>query len=621
MPGSSQFGAAPEPASGKERRLESWGEIASYLRREIRTVQRWEKTLDLPIHRLKVGKNSSVYAYPSELDKWYLEREPKELKDDEPTDISSSSLAPEPAAPDISPAPDESNVGDARPPATISPNKRRSAWLAGMALLILSVWLAVRFDLLVSLFHPTNPTVASGKLRLFVRPFQTVAGDQGQIEFTDGLTSEINTRLGKLDPARLGVIAPTSSKRLGDKPISELEQLLKLNYVLEGSVRRANEKVRIDISLISAKDQTPLWSDSYTENVSDILKVQDKVADAVAENLVINLPPAAAAVSSATVDPAGYNSYLRGRRYWAVRDLAHGVPEFQAAVQRLPLYVPAHAGLAASYALMGEAPNDAVPQSVSVPRARAEVQQALALDPSNAEAHYVLGNILMSYDWDFPEAEHQLREAIRLEPNNPTAHQWLGQYYMTQNRLADARVETGKALDLDPVSPIFTTALAETAYYAHDFDTTITQAKLTLEQSPHFLLGEYWLASAYREKKMYPQAEEHFRAACKLAPDNPALMTVLAHALAVSGDRPGALAILAQLQTLSHQRYVPALYVAGVYVGLRDFNNAFLYLNRAVAERDDRLAYLAVEPMADPMHSDPRFQALLVRLNLNNLKH
>jgi len=243
------------------------------------------------------------------------------------------------------------------------------------------------------------------------------------------------------------------------------------------------------------------------------------------------------------------------------------------------------------------------------------------LDPSNAEAHYVLGNILMSYDWNFPEAEHQLREAIRLEPNNPTAHQWLGQYYMTQNRLADARVETGKALDLDPVSPIFTTALAETAYYAHDFDTTITQAKLTLEQSPHFLLGEYWLASAYREKGMYRDALEHFRVACQLAPGNPALLTVLAHALAVSGDRPGALAILAQLQTLSHQRYVPALYVAGVYVGLRDFNNAFLYLDRAVAERDDRLAYLAVEPMADPMHSDPRFQALLVRLNLNNLKH
>jgi Flp pilus assembly protein TadD len=227
----------------------------------------------------------------------------------------------------------------------------------------------------------------------------------------------------------------------------------------------------------------------------------------------------------------------------------------------------------------------------------------------------------MSFDFDFPTAEREFRQALVLDPNNPTAHQWLGQYLMTQGRLPEAQSETLKALELDPVSPIFTTTRAEAYYYAHDFDATVAQAKLTLEQSPNFLLGEFWLASAYREKKMYPEALQHFRTACSLAPGNPALLMALGHALAISGDRQGAQAILGRLQTMSHQRYVPSLYIAGIYLGLGDNNNAFLYLNRAIAEHNDRLIYLAVEPLADPLRSDPRFEALLARIHLDNLKH
>jgi predicted Zn-dependent protease len=226
----------------------------------------------------------------------------------------------------------------------------------------------------------------------------------------------------------------------------------------------------------------------------------------------------------------------------------------------------------------------------------------------------------MSFDFDFPVAEKSFRQAILKEPNNPTAHQWLGQYLMTQNRLAEAQSETLKALELDPVSPIFTTTRAEAFYYAHDFDSTVAQAKLTLEQSPNFLLGEFWLASAYREKKMYPEALQHFRIACSLAPGNPALLTVLGHAMAVSGNRADANGVLSQLQNLSHHRYVPSLYLAVVHIGLGDKDNAFLYLNRAVDEHNDRLIYLAVEPIADSLRSDARFQTLLRRIHLENPK-
>lgn len=619
MPDATNFAAAPDGAQGKERRLESWGEIAAYLRREIRTVQRWEKTLGLPVHRLLVGKQSSVYAYPSELDKWYREREPKEIKEDDGGDEPASSHTADLNAAAVPVVPPTSN-SETRTQPQVPYLKQKSKWFAGMAILVIAVVVVVSFWR-PPYIPPGTGAAPDAKIRLFVRPFQNIAGDPSQAEFTEGLTNELNTRLGRLDPKRLGVIAPTSSKQLGGKSIAELEPLLKLNYVLEGSVRRANDQVRIDVSLISAREQTPLWSDSYTDKLADILKVQDEVAEAVAQKLLLNLPPANSSALSASVDPDGYSSYLRGRRFWSIRDLARSVPAFEDAVKKLPEYVPAHAGLAASYAVMGESPNDAVMPAVSAPKAKAQAQRALAIDPNNAEAHYVLGNLAMSYDFDFPAAEREFRQALVLDPNNPTAHQWLGQYLMTQNRLAEAQSETLKALELDPVSPIFTTTRAEAFYYAHDFDSTVAQAKLTLEQSPNFLLGEFWLASAYREKKMYPEALQHFRTACSLAPGNPALLMALGHALAVSGDRPGGQAILTQLQTMSHQRYVPSLYIAGVYLGLGDKDNAFLYLNRAVSEHNDRLIYLAVEPLADPLRADPRFQALLARIHLDSHPH
>ena len=625
---------APQPT---ERHRESWGEIAAYLRREVRTVQRWEQNLGLPVHRLRVGKQASVFAYPSELDKWFKEREESIHNDKEedsevtnstpaqpevkrdvppPNGALSVTLAPPPVTPPPSLADDGPKTEVRLEPAPPIPPRKISAralWIAAAILVVAAGLFLFRYT------GPVKPrsAVSTGeKLRLFVRPFQAIAGER---EFSEGLTSEMITRLGRIDPQHLGVIAPTSSQQLGGGSISELASRLKLDYLVEGSVWHVNEKVRINVSLISAKDETPLWSDSFTENMTDILKVQDQVADAVAQRLFLTLPPAQS-TSPASVDPEGYTSYLRGRRFWSVRDLSRSVPAFEDAVAKLPNYALAHSGLAASYAVMAEAPNDAVPSSISAPKSKAEANRALALDPRSAEAHYVLGNLAMSFDFDFPTAERELREAISLEPNNPTAHQWLGQYFMTQNRLVEARSETQKALDLDPVSPIFTTTQAEVLYYQHDFDSTISEANLTLEQFPKFLLGQFWLASAYREKKMYPEALESFRAASSQAPGNPALLTVVGHALAVSGDATGARTVLAQLNSLSHRRYVPALYQAVVYIGLGDRNNAFRYLDAAIEEHDDRLIYLTVEPLADPLRSDPRFQKVLQRIHLDKVK-
>lgn len=616
-------GNAPSP---HERRLESWGEIAGYLRREIRTVQRWERNLGLPVHRLAVGRQASVFAYPSELDKWFHERESR-LKEDRDDD-SSASIATPAAGNHAAEATTGGAGNSAASSATAAmpggellaePQRtrvnRRVRWIAGLAILGVALMVVVGVKM-----WPPKHVPPGEKVRLFVRPFEAMQGDAAQQEFTEGLTDEINSQLGKLDPQHLGVIAPTSSRQFASRPIADLENLLSVQYVLEGKVRRANDKVSIDVFLISARDQTQVFSDSFTENLADVLKAQDEVAAAVAQKLLVNLPPSKSTVFAASVDPEGYAAYLRGRRYWSVRDLSNSVPAFEQAVKKLPGYAMAHSGLAASYAVMSEAPNDVAKPSDSAPKARSEAQRALELDAGNAEAHYVLGNLAMYYDLDFAAAERELRRAIALEPNSPTAHQWLGQYLMTQNRPAEAQTETLKALELDPVSPIFTTARAEAFYYARDFDSAIQEAKLTLEQSPNFVLAEFWLASGYREKKMYADAIQHFRTASRLAPGNPALLMALGHALGVSGDRQGARVVLSQLQELSQQRYVPAIYFAGVYVGLADKDSAFHYLDKAVNEHNDRLSYLAVEPIADPLRSDPRFPSLLVRVHLDRVK-
>lgn len=606
----------PDSLPQAEQRIESWGEIATYLRREIRTVQRWERNLGLPVHRLTVGKTSSVYAFRSELDRWYREREPRLLNDE-----------PDPAPPGQS-ADEQDDSSGSKP----DDDSKPKYWLIGgvaiavLAIAAVAVWLmsipnppritrVPETKIPETKITETSPTPLT-KVRLFVRPFDTQADDAGDKQFTEGLTEEINTQLGRLDPDRLGVIAPTSSRLLKGKPIAELETLLRVQFVLEGSVRRAGKQVRIDLQLISAKDQTPVWAESYTDNLRDILKVQDKVAGAVAQTILAKLPPPAISAPPPAIDPEGYQQYLQGRRYWAVRDIPHSVAAYQQAVARMPGYVQGHSGLASAYLLLGQAPNDGVPAAQSVPKARAEAQRALQLDSRNAEAHDVLAFIAMSYDWDFPAAEREFREAIRLEPNNPTAHQWWGQYLMARNRLAEAQAETSKALDLDPVSPIFTTARAEVYYYARDYDSTIAHSKLTLEQTPNFLLAEFWLASAYREKKMFPEAIQHFQIACRIAPDNPALLMSYGHALAVSGDKAGAEKVLKQLSDLSKHRYTPAIYFAGMQTGMGDKDQAFASLEKAFIERDDRLVFLAVDPIADPLRSDARFRNLLARLRL-----
>jgi len=599
-------GKLPDPDSN-ERRLESWGEIATYLRRDIRTVQRWEQYYGLPVRRLVIGKMGQVFAYPSELDRWMKQRQPG------PEDSAAKN---EKESPEVQNAPDSSQ--ETAEHATANGKSNDWKWKAailGLLLLAGLGWVNPIHDWFHDRFFPPPK-----KMLLFVRPFASLPPDADQQLFARGLKDEMIIQLGKVDPQQLGLFAPTTSDAEGAKSISDLRDGLHADYVLEGSVRRALDQLRIDSVLISTKDGNQVWSKSYTGDARNILQLQDNVTQDVAAQIPGALPsdPKSKLVFGRTgpVDSRAYVAYLEGRVHWFDRDLLRSKESYERALKIDPGNSAARAGLAMIFLLLGQSPNDALPPSESVPLAREAAQKALQGDPKNADAYCVLGNIAQSYDHDMPAAERYFRKAIELDPANVTAHEWYGYFLTVNNRLPEALQQTKLALELDPASPLLQNVQGEIYYYKRDFDASIRQEIKTLELSPGFLYPKIWLASAYREKKMYKEALTKFDLARKQSNDSPALLGLYGHALAIAGDKSGAQQVLAKLEEASKTRYVPALYFAAVYTGLGDKDQTFQWLEKAFKEQDDRLVYLAVDPIADPLRSDSHFQDLMKRLGL-----
>jgi TolB-like protein/tetratricopeptide (TPR) repeat protein len=610
----------PDPPTD-EPRLESWGEIASYLHREIRTVQRWERYQGLPVRRLQIGKLGTVYAYRSELDKWFRERQPKPENGEEDTDKPTNGESAAHVTVLAEAAPEESKSESSRSEAPPPRPRVTRLHITITIFTLLVVAVATPTALFLRGGHSAVRS-ASGKIRLVVLPFANLSGDPQQDYFSAGLTDEMITQLGRLDPERLGVIAATSSKFSAGKPIAEIGRTLDVQYALEGSVRRGGNQVRIDVQLIQVSDQTHLWADSYTGDLGDILHVQDEVAAAVAGQIRVALPVGSLGVNGAkgsarTINPEAYDEYLRGRFYWTNRgDLHKSIDAYQKAIEKDPKYGLAYAGLGSAYALLGQVPYDDLLPADAKPKARQAAERALQLDPQLGEAHSVLANVAYSYDWDFATAEREFQRALALGQNDPTAHLWFSHYCIVRNRLEQAHEENSRTLALDPVSPLFNTVRAEIYYNARQYDEAIAQGRRTIEQYPTYWLAYIWLGSAYREKKMYKDALEQFSQASKLSGNHPAITALYGHALAVSGDTAGAHRALANLQLLRQSRYVSALYFAGIYTGLGEKSTALDWLDKAYQERNDRLVYLNVDPMADSLRSEPRFRDLMKRLHL-----
>ena len=610
--------SGPKGTTLPDRKLDSWGEIASYLGREVRTVQRWERNEGLPVHRHEHKKKSTVYAFAGELDEWIRKRQPK----DDPAADDAFAYEQELSGTDSPIDIVEPPAGSPAPVPTADSVKTPAA---GKRVIVAIFTLAILSALSLGVYRWLQPTISPvGKVRIAVLPFTYVSGDSKPDYITDGLTDVIRTALSQLDPQHLGVIAATSSKIVAGKPITEIGRVLNVSYVLEGSVQRAGNQVRIDVQLIQVSDETHLWADSFTRELSDVLQVQSDVSAAIARQILATLPlppqpPSpvrGGTVHAATPEIAqSRHAYHQGKFAWGNRyDLRSSIAYFEEAIREDPSFAEAYAGLAGATAILGQVPNDGMPPGEAKPKAREAAQRALQLNPRLAEAHAVLGNVAMSYDWDLATAEKELRRAIELNPNDPTPHEWYCHLLNVQGHNSEALAEAHHALDLDPVSPLFHDVLAETHYFGRSYDATIEEALQIVKLHPGDMSAQFWLGSAYTQKKMYAQAVETFQRARQLSGDAPVMLMAYGYAQAFAGNPAEARSALLKLQQLRSSRFVPSLYPAAIHVALRETDEAFRLLELAYQERVDRLVYLNVEPMADPIRSDPRFAKLMTKV-------
>ena len=577
-------------------RLETWGEIAAYLGREIRTVQRWEKTMGLPVRRLGAGpeKLSRVFALKHELDAWWREHETLRNAP-EPADDSSGSNPAVAVVPPSSPKQAQTDRQDAR----VVP-RRLLQW----ALLISgTASLTVFIPKIVNRIWPS-------KVVLAVQPFRNL-GEKTDDYIAAGLTEEMIARLGQLHPDRMSVLPVSTGAVTGGSSGQA-------TYVLRGTVRRFNDQVAVTAELVQSSNQTVVWGNSFERDVKDLLRVQADVAEAIASEVFNKLPHPAKPTRE--VNREAYLSYLEGRYFWNRRtadNIQKAVALFQKSINVDPTYAPAYAGLADCFELLGSAPYTSLPPKEAFPKAEAAARKALELDESLAEAHVSLGYAYLAYEWKFADADREFRRAIELRPSYPTGHQFYGYLLTVEGKLPEAIEERKKAVDLDPLSPLMASALGEAYYQARQFDQTIEQNQRALALDPGYAIALVNVGRAYQQKGMHPQAQAAFQKILAVAPDDPAVLALLGHEYAVSGQRDDALQVAGKLRSLATQRYVPAVYVALIYTGLGDKDEAFRWMGAAVNERTEYLVYLGSEPLADPLRSDPRFADLMKQVGVS----
>lgn len=462
---------------------------------------------------------------------------------------------------------------------------------------------------------PSGPA----KVMLAVLPFVDLSGDERYGYFSDGLTDEMITQLGRLNPERLGVIGRTSAMqyRSTNKSLQRIGRELGVTYVLEGSVRRGGSRVRVSAQLIQASDQIHRWTGSYERELHDVLALQSDVARAIAKEIEIKLAPRERLAAAATVNPQSYEDYLKGRYLWNARTqegLEKSITYFERAIRNEPRYAAAYAGLADCHLTLLD--TDCMPPRLATRKAKQAAARALEIDEALAEAHVSLAHAHF-HEFDWTAAEREFSRGIELNPSYASAHFYYANYLLTVGRSAEAIEEAGRARTLDPVSLAAQTNVAVILCLAGQPDQAIEQSLAALEKDPRYARAYEDLGRAYGLKRMHRRAIAAFRKAVALSKrSTPRSLASLAHAYAVAGKKKEALGLLRQLDRLAKKRYVSSYAFALTFVGLGDKEKAFAWLAKARRERSSAVPFVGVEPRLAPLHSDPRFRQLLVRVGL-----
>ncbi len=464
--------------------------------------------------------------------------------------------------------------------------------------------------------RPAHP--GSGPIRsLAVLPLANLSGDPDEEYFVEGMADSLRQHLEVIRALR--VVSRTSSMyyRGTSKPLPEIARQLNADAVVEGSVLRSGERVRINVELIQTSSDTHLWSGSYDRDLKDIFVLQAEVAQKIADEIRATLsPPDRARLARRyTPDPDAYLAYSKGRFFWNRRtevDLKRAIGYFQQAIEKDPNYALAYDGLADCWLPLGwyayMAPSE------TFPRAKVAVGKALALDDSLAEAHTSLAFVTLYYDRDWAKAEREFRRAIELNPNYANGHHWYAEFLSLEARHPEAIAESERARELDPLSTIINTWVGSRYFFARQYDKAIEQYRNAAEMDPGFVPVHLVLGEALEQKHMYQDAIAELEKAVSLSGGSPVYMASLAHAYGVAGRPAKARKLFDHLRNLSKQRYVSSYDLALAALGIGETDRVFALLARAVEERSPRVAFLGVDPRFDAFRSDARFKQLMIRI-------
>jgi TolB-like protein/DNA-binding winged helix-turn-helix (wHTH) protein/Tfp pilus assembly protein PilF len=452
---------------------------------------------------------------------------------------------------------------------------------------------------------------------LAVLPLESLSSDASQDYFADGMTDELISDLGQISALR--VISRTSVMvyKHARKPLPQIARELNVDAVVEGTVLRSGDQVRITAQLIEASTDKHLWSQSYDGELRDTLALQNQVARAIADQIRINLNPQeqTALKTVKVVNPQAYESYLKGRYFWNKRTadgLKVALAYFTEAIEEDPKYAQAYSGLADTYALLGDWQYAVMTPKEAFPKAKAAAIKALELDSALGEAHNSLAFCLDAFDWDLDSAGKEFRRATELNPGYATAHHWYAWHLSLLGRYDEAIAEMRKAENLDPLSLIINADLAELLVIAHYYDESISQSRKTIEMDPNFALAHNQLAQAYLQKHMNDEAVAELQKAVQLSVGSPTCIASLARAYAASGKTEEAVKLLSELKKHSTPSYSDAPEIAVVYASLGDTDQAMNWLETAFEERFNPSVLL--RPGFDPLRSDPRFEDLVRRI-------
>jgi TolB-like protein/DNA-binding winged helix-turn-helix (wHTH) protein/Tfp pilus assembly protein PilF len=514
----------------------------------------------------------------------------------------------------------EAPVATIQKASPVSARESQRHWLVLLSVSVILISMAAGYFASRARVH-SQPT--GQRWMLAVLPFENLTGDLGQEYFSDGLTEEMIAQLGRLNPEHLGVIARTSVMHYKNSrtALDQIGRELGVQYVLEGSVRRDADKVRISAQLIQLKDQTRVWSRQYDRDLSGLLTLQAEIAREISNEIRLTLGDDSGRIAADRKPPApptsyeAFDLYLKGRYFWNKRTkegFQQAAQYFQQAIDRDPNFARAYAGLADTFGLMSTW--SLVPHNEFMPKAREAALKALQNDESIAEAHTSLALISESYDYDWQTAEKEFKRAIQLDPGYATAHQWYAECLSWQGRFEEALAESQRARQLDPLSLIIAADYGVILYYSRQYDRAIAQSRAVLDMDPSFERAHYLATIAYVEKGMFAEAlaeTEKWRQS-----DGTPLWDLQAYVYGRQGQLEHARQALAKWEQWNRGRPVARSVPLAAYVAVGRKEESIARLQQAYSEHSNAVTDIKVAPYCDPLRSDPRFQDLLRRVGL-----